>query len=91
VRVSGPYFAAICLRTPDLDGPRIGLTVPKALGKAVRRNRIKRRMRESVRMELWKLQPNWWIVFNPRKSALEAPFEALRLEVGKVFARCVNS
>lgn len=66
------------------------MTVPRAIGKAVRRNRIKRRMREMVRLEMGRLRRECWIVFNPRKSALEAPIEALRSEVGKVFARCEN-
>jgi ribonuclease P protein component len=61
------------------------------VGKAVIRNRIKRRMRESVRLELDKLPPRWDIIFNPRRSVLEAPFAVLRLEVEKVFARCATS
>jgi ribonuclease P protein component len=82
------YFAAFCLREPEAGPSRFGFTVPKALGKAVARNRIKRRMREAVRSQRELLPENWAIVINPRRSVLEAPFEELCREVGRVFARC---
>src|SRR5882672_5586377 len=40
------------LRDVDAGCPRIGLTVGKVMGKAVDRNRIKRRMREAVRKNI---------------------------------------
>lgn len=88
-RISGPYFAAFCLRCPGQSGPKVGLTVPRSLGKSTVRNRIKRRVREAVRLNLWRLGPEWAVVFNPRSAALEAPFRELEREVQKVFARCV--
>jgi ribonuclease P protein component len=87
-RVAGPCFAAFCLKRPDDSGPRIGFTTPRALGSAVSRNRAKRRAREAVRQQLYRLAPNWDIVFNPRRSILDAPFEEIKLEVEKVFSRC---
>jgi ribonuclease P protein component len=68
------YFAAFCLRNPAPNGPKIGFTVPRALGKAVLRNRVKRRVREAARLRLERLSPQWSIVINPRRKALEAPF-----------------
>jgi ribonuclease P protein component len=90
-RISGPYFAAFCLRRPGQSRPKIGLTVPRSLGKSTVRNRIKRRVREAVRLNLWRLGPEWAVVFNPRSAALEAPFRELEREVQRVFARCVES
>lgn len=83
------YFVAFCRKLEEEnERSRFGFTVPKALGKAVRRNRIKRRMREAVRAQLEKLPRQWAIVFNPRRAVFDAPFEEVCQEVGRVFARC---
>ena len=62
-------------------GPRVGLTVGKVLGGAVDRNRIKRRMREAVRLSRSACDGPIDIVFNPRKSVLTLPFTELVNEV----------
>jgi ribonuclease P protein component len=61
------------------------------MGKAAVRNRMKRRMREAVRLNLPELPPVWDVVFNPRKPLVKADFLVLQAEVRKVFERCVNS
>ena len=90
-RFSGPFFAAFCLRGAPEDGPRIGFTVPRAVGKAVVRNRIKRRMREAVRLRLNRLNTSWSIVINPRAKSLEAAAAELEREVERLFERCNGS
>jgi ribonuclease P protein component len=69
----------------ELPGPRVGLTVPKALGKAVDRNRIKRRMREVVRRQLPLLNARVDVVLHPRRSVIDLDFAMLEREVGTVF------
>jgi ribonuclease P protein component len=60
---------------------RVGFTVGKVLGGSVERNRIKRRMREAVRLA-WPVDSGPVdVVFNPRKSVLRLPFGELLAEV----------
>lgn len=79
------HFAAnitvFYLRRESGGNPRIGFTVGKALGGAVQRNLMKRRLREAVRLS--GLQPEFPvdIVINPKRSFLSAEFSAIRSEV----------
>jgi ribonuclease P protein component len=63
------------------ESSRVGLTVGKILGGAVERNRIKRRMREAVRLSHSACDGPVDIVFNPRKSVLTLSFTELVNEV----------
>jgi ribonuclease P protein component len=66
-------------------GLRIGFTVSRALGGAVERNRMKRRLREAVRMTRPAAGPNADVVINPKKSLLTVEFAAVVNEVSRAF------
>ena len=66
-------------------GPRVGLTVSKALGGSVERNRIRRRMREAVRLSYGNCGGAVDIVINPRKSVAGLPFAKVVEEVSRGF------
>jgi ribonuclease P protein component len=76
-------------REGDTTGVRIGLTVPRALGGAVVRNRIKRRLRAAFRLHRseW-TRVNLDIVLNPRKAAILAPFADLERALARVIEKC---
>ena len=66
-------------------GSRVGFTVSKALGGAVQRNRMKRRLREVVRLQGVPAGLNADIVINPKRTLLTAEFPDLRNEIAKAF------
>ncbi len=72
-------------RSAGLEGGsgslRVGFTVGKIMGGSVERNRIRRRMREAVRLAWPADSGPVDVVFNPRKSVLQVPFGELRAEV----------
>jgi len=73
------------LRNTEDSTPRVGLTVGKVMGKAVDRNRIKRRMREAVRKNLPALSSPVDVILHPRRSVIDLDFAALDREVASVF------
>jgi len=73
-------------RSSSPSGLRIGFTVGRTLGGAVQRNRIKRRLREVVRMSRPLAGVAADVVINPKKSLLTTDFAALLIEVARAFA-----
>ena len=67
------------------DGVRVGFTVGKALGGAVQRNRMKRRLREAVRLNGLDRELAADVVINPKRSLLTADFAEIRNEVARAF------
>jgi len=65
---------------------RFGISVKKALGGAVVRNRMKRRLREAVRLHSPAASTPVDVVINPKKSLLAADFRDLREEISRAFA-----
>ncbi|MGA8145716.1 MAG: ribonuclease P protein component [Candidatus Acidiferrales bacterium] len=78
---------AVFLRANGLDQSRFGWSIKKALGSAVRRNRIRRRIREIVRLHRQEISPGWDIVIHPRTSVATAEFAGLTEELLKLLPR----
>ena len=69
----------------DLGLSRCGFSVSKQVGKAVTRNRVKRRFREIVRV--LPLKAGWDIVFVARPAAANAAFISLRGAIEGLLSR----
>ena len=84
--VSGFVLQALNRRE---DGPvRVGFTVSKKVGNAAERNRVRRRLREVVRLAPQaRLQPGYDYVLIGRRTALNLPFDRLIEDFGRAVGR----
>jgi ribonuclease P protein component len=64
---------------------RFGFTASRAVGKAVVRNKVKRRMREAARA--LPVRAGWDIVVNARRSAAGAGYHQLRADLAELLGR----
>jgi len=77
----------VFLRPNGMELSRFGWSIKKALGSAVKRNRMRRRIREIIRLHRQEIAPGWDIVIHPRSSVETAKFSALADELLKLFPR----
>lgn len=78
---------AVIGEKPDAN-PRFGLTVTAKAGNAVERNRMKRRLREALRLSARaKARPQTDYVIIGRRDILSAPFETLVRELDQGIER----
>lgn len=79
------HMTLFYLERNGAEGLRVGFTVGRTLGGAVDRNRIKRRLRELVRLTRPVVAPAADVVINPKKSLKTAKFRDLFNEVSRAF------
>ena len=73
----------VFFRPNGLPYSRFGSSVKRALGGAVVRNRIRRRIREILRLHRQEIAPGWDVVIHPRlpERLSTAPFAPLAQEL----------
>lgn len=66
---------------------RFGFVAGKKVGKAVRRNRSKRLLRDAVRHRLTRISPGWDIIFISRAGSEQAQFHEIDAAVESILKR----
>src|SRR5271163_4471844 len=79
-RRSSSHFT-VFFRANQLPVSRFGFSIKKALGGAVVRNRIRRRIREIVRCHRAEIPAGWDVVIHPKSSVARAEFVALTADL----------
>jgi ribonuclease P protein component len=87
-RAPGAAFVLQARRRTESGPVRVGFTVSKKVGNAVERNRVRRRLREVVRLSAAApLQPGHDYVLIGRRPALEWAFQRLVAEFDRMLLR----
>ncbi len=91
VRRQGRSFTnqllVLCALPNDLAYSRFGFSVNSRIGNAVRRNRIKRRLREAVRLQLEEIRPGWDIILIARRPIRSADYHEIESACARLLRR----
>ena len=85
-RVASKHLALNFLRVANSER-RAGFIVPKVCGDAVRRNKIKRRLREIYRQQQHELAADLQSVWIARKGAADVEFAELKREMLALYGK----
>jgi len=78
IKVPAAAFVLQARKRPDAGPARFGFTASKKLGNAVERNRVRRRLREVVRLSAAsRLRAGHDYVLVGRRAALDMPFDGM--------------
>ena len=88
VRVSGRHLQVFLLAGAPGGRPRLGISVPRRVGNAVERNRVRRRLREIFRRSRHLIgQREARLVINARPSASGISFQELSEDYARTLTR----
>ncbi|HEY1424326.1 MAG TPA: ribonuclease P protein component [Candidatus Acidoferrum sp.] len=79
-RRSSSHFT-VFLKANDLPHSRFGFSIKRALGGAVVRNRMRRRIREVIRLHRQEISAGWDFVIHPKANVQSAAFAALESDL----------
>ena len=76
------------VRQTNDEVTRVGLSTPRGLGGAVKRNRLRRRLREAIRVRHASIAPGWDLLVIARLEAAEASVDDLGAAFDRLLERC---
>lgn len=80
-RFRGVYIDAVVAKADnDKDTPRIGISIPARVGRAVVRNRMRRLVREAFRLARPQIQKNVDVIIIVKKGALETSLKEIEAD-----------
>ena len=77
----------MCVLSNALAYSRFGFSVNSRIGNAVSRNRIKRRLREAVRLCMEQIEPGWDIIFIARRPIRSADYHQMEAACARLLRR----
>lgn len=80
-------YVVMCALPNGKAYSRFGFSVSKRIGKAVVRNRVRRRLREAIRLRRTAIAPGWDVVFVARAPSAEATYHQLAQACERVLRR----
>lgn len=86
-KCAGSAFLVVYCRHTKRNANRLGVTISKKLGKAVVRNKIRRRIREIYRTNEDKLLPGFDLVIVARKGSVQATYWDLEADFLRLTGR----
>jgi len=86
-RSLGHPLLVMIFRKTNNSNVRVGFSITKKFGKAVKRNRIKRQLREIIRSRLDNINRGYDIIFVVRKEAAGALYKDLESAVHNLLKR----
>ncbi|UCE23776.1 MAG: ribonuclease P protein component [Candidatus Zixiibacteriota bacterium] len=81
-RISGDYFSLVWQKSDDFS---YGVLVSKKYGSATKRNRLKRHIREAVRLNRHCLKDTVSLAVLPRLNVGEPDFDFVNAEIIRIF------
>ena len=90
-RATGNWLTVVVCPRGDDGGARLGVSVSKDHGGAVRRNKIKRLLRESFRLERHALPQGVDVVLIPKRRDDDLPLAELRHELRRLVDKALRS
>lgn len=75
------YFVLIHLKNPQIKSPQVAVIASKKVGKAVKRNKAKRIVREIIKLELQDITPGTQIIVICKPTITSIKFQDLQSEL----------
>ena len=91
-RAAGDWVTVVVWprREGEVDAPRLGVSVSKDHGGAVRRNKLKRVLREAFRLERARMPQRCDVVLIPKRRPDDLPLAGLRGELPRLVEKAFH-